>query len=154
MSEQRAATESVALSVVAAAVALVVVAVIALAIARVVPSTAPKPLALPVFPILEPETGPFRIQFTAGSDLVSDASREVLSRVAVQARRDQLSVVSLTSQADRQTALLTGRRLDAVRHALEANGVPAENIRKQMRLTAPGRSAETSSQVELELRQP
>ena len=115
-----------ALGTVAAVVTLVVAGVLALAIGR---SAAPR---LPV-PAAAAEAGAPRVYFEVDSDALPADAMEVLNRVAEAARNDPGAPVLISgfhaARGDaRRNAELALRRAQAVRHALEANGVPASQL--------------------------
>jgi outer membrane protein OmpA-like peptidoglycan-associated protein len=101
-------------------------------------------------------TSPTRehLQFGSGSDRLPPEAMDVLARVADAARADAASMVEVsafqgTSGAE---ALLAGRRGEAVRHALAANGVPADRMRTTVLAPPAGEEAQKLGRVELEVK--
>jgi outer membrane protein OmpA-like peptidoglycan-associated protein len=108
------------------------------------------PLAVAAPPVSTRE----RLQFAAGSERLPPEAMDVLARVADAARADaatrvEVSAFQGTSGAEAQ---LAGRRGDAVRHALAANGVPADRMRTTVLAPPAGDEAQSAGRVELEVK--
>lgn len=79
------------------------------------------------------ETGPFFVFFGFDSSAVDGDGAEILASVADVIREDNGARVTLTGHTDKAGASdynkrLSRRRVEAVRDALVANGVPADRI--------------------------
>ena len=82
-------------------------------------------------------------EFDDGKDGLPDNAREALGRVAETARRSNFTMVQITAFHDAEprngnTAVLAGKRAEAVRHALEANGVPPAQMLVTQPVSVPG----------------
>ena len=140
-------------------VALVLAGVIALAAAttmhagRKAPPRSAATSATAVEPAVEG-----RIDFATGSAALPNGASAVLERVADAARADPSRVVQilsyhLASDDSAQGAEAAKQRAQAVRHALEANGVaPAQLQMDEPVLITDGADAATGRRVELRLR--
>lgn len=133
MSDANDDAQNYALGVIAAVVALVIAGVLTLSIAR---SGAPKAptVATPAAaaPATEAAAAP-RVYFEVDSDALPGDAMEVLNRVAEAARAKPGASVLISGFHDasgnpEHNADLAKRRAQAVRHALEANGVPVGQL--------------------------
>ena len=160
MNEQNDDAQNYALMVLAGVVALVVAGVIALAVTTTRGGTAKPTTALaataPATEVAgEPEG---RIDFELGSAALPVVALEVLATVADSARAQAGKVVLISGFHDAsgdaaQNADLAKRRAQAVRHALEANGVAPDHLvlDKPVVLTG-GADAREARRVELRVR--
>ncbi len=129
MSDANDDAQTYALGAVAAVVALVIAGVLTLAIVR---SGAPKAPAAASVAATTEATAP-RVYFEVDSDALPADAMEVLNRVAEAARQNPGAPVLISGFHDasgnpEHNAELAKRRAQAVRHALEANGVPAAQL--------------------------
>ena len=145
MSDANDDTQNYALAVLAGVVALVIAGVLALAIG----STADTPAAAPEQGSAAPASAEGgaaaamgaatadaalpRIYFDVDSDALPAEAADILARVAEQARAKPGSAVLISGFHDasgdaEHNADLAKRRAQAVRHALEANGVAPEQL--------------------------
>jgi outer membrane protein OmpA-like peptidoglycan-associated protein len=129
MSDANDDAQTYALGAIAAVVALVIAGVLALAIGR---SGAPKAPA-PAAATAPAEAAAPRVYFEVDSDALPADAMEVLNRVAEAARNNPGAAVLISGFHDatgnaEHNADLAKRRAQAVRHALEANGVPAAQL--------------------------
>ncbi|MGD9834566.1 MAG: OmpA family protein [Piscinibacter sp.] len=131
MSDANDDTQNYALGAIAAVVALVIAGVLTLAISR---SGAPKaPAAAAVAAAAPAEAALPRVYFEVDSDALPADAMDVLNRVADAARANPGAAVLISGFHDasgnpEHNADLAKRRAQAVRHALEANGVPAAQL--------------------------
>ena len=135
MNEQNDDAQNYALMVLAGVVALVVAGVIALAVSTTMGGTAKPTTALaataPATAVAgEPEG---RIYFELGSAALPVDASDVLATVADSVRAQAGKVVLISGFHDAsgdaaQNADLAKRRAQAVRHALEANGVAPDHL--------------------------
>ena len=101
--------------------------------------------------------GPALLLFDTGSDRLPAASMDMLARVAEEARARSGATVEISgfypSSGDAGVeADLATRRVQAARHALEANGVPAASMRGGIGVTPSGADERTARRVELAVR--
>ena len=160
MNEQNDDAQNYALMVLAGVVALVVAGVIALAVSTTMGGTAKPTTALaataPATAVAgEPEG---RIYFELGSAALPVDASDVLATVADSVRAQAGKVVLISGFHDAsgdaaQNADLAKRRAQAVRHALEANGVAPDHLvlDKPVVLTG-GADAREARRVELRVR--
>ena len=130
MSDANDDTQNYALGAIAAVVALVIAGVLTLAISR---SGAPKAPAASATAAAPAEAALPRVYFEVDSDALPADAMEVLNRVADAARANPGAAVLISGFHDasgnpEHNADLAKRRAQAVRHALEANGVPAAQL--------------------------
>ena len=130
MSDANDDTQNYALGAIAAVVALVIAGVLTLAISR---SGAPKAPAASAAAAAPAEAALPRVYFEVDSDALPADAMEVLNRVADAARANPGAAVLISGFHDasgnpEHNADLAKRRAQAVRHALEANGVPAAQL--------------------------
>lgn len=131
MSDANDDTQNYALGAIAAVVALVIAGVLTLAISR---SGAPKaPAAAAMAAAAPAEAALPRVYFEVDSDALPADAMDVLNRVADAARANPGAAVLISGFHDasgnpEHNADLAKRRAQAVRHALEANGVPAAQL--------------------------
>lgn len=130
MSDANDDTQNYALGAIAAVVALVIAGVLTLAISR---SGAPKAPAGGVTAAAPAEMALPRVYFEVDSDALPADAMDVLNRVAEAARANPGAAVLISGFHDasgnpEHNADLAKRRAQAVRHALEANGVPAAQL--------------------------
>ena len=105
----------------------------------------------------QPAAGPTLLLFDTGSDRLPAASMDLLARVAEEARGRSGATVEISgfypSSGDAGVeADLATRRVQAARHALEANGVPATSMRGGIGVTPSGADERTARRVELAVR--
>lgn len=129
MSDANDDAQTYALGAVAAVVALVIAGVLTLAIVR---SAAPKAPAAASVAATAEATAP-RVYFEVDSDALPADAMDVLNRVAEAARQNPGAPVLISGFHDasgnpEHNAELAKRRAQAVRHALEANGVPVAQL--------------------------
>lgn len=129
MSDANDDAQTYALGAIAAVVALVIAGVLTLAIGR---SGPPKATARAAAAATAEATAP-RVYFEVDSDALPADAMEVLDRVAEAARNNPGAPVLISGFHDasgnpEHNAELAKRRAQAVRHALEANGVPAAQL--------------------------
>lgn len=129
MSDANDDAQTYALGAIAAVVALVIAGVLTLAIGRSGPPKAPARAAAAA---MAEATAP-RVYFEVDSDALPADAMEVLDRVAEAARNNPGAPVLISGFHDasgnpEHNAELAKRRAQAVRHALEANGVPAAQL--------------------------
>ena len=129
MSDANDDAQTYALGAIAAVVALVIAGVLTLAIGRAgAPKAPPAAVAAAPAEALAP-----RVYFEVDSDALPADAMEVLNRVAEAARNNPGAPVLISGFHDatgnaEHNADLAKRRAQAVRHALEANGVPAAQL--------------------------
>lgn len=162
MSDQNDDAQNYALMVLAGVVVLVLAGVLALAIAKsrtsagspAAAATAVVPAALAAAPAESAE----RLYFDLGSDALPADATSVLARVADQARANGGLSVLISGFHDAsgdpvKNADLAKRRAQAVRHALEADGVaPDRLVMSKPELTTGGADPREARRVELRLR--
>jgi outer membrane protein OmpA-like peptidoglycan-associated protein len=173
MSDQNDDTQNYALMVLAGIVALVLAGVIGLAIstrpglkkpaatAAAVPAATPPAAAVPSLPATAPvvvSEAAERLYFDVGSDTLPADAMGVLAKVADAARANGGVSVLISGFHDAsgdpaKNADLAKRRAQAVRHALEANGVAPERlVMSKPELTAGGADPREARRVELRVR--
>lgn len=155
MSDANDDTQNYALGAVAGVVALVIAGVLTLAISR---AGAPKvPAAASVTKAATAEAALPRVYFEVDSDALPADAMEVLNRVAEAARSNPGAPVLISGFHDatgnpEHNADLAKRRAQAVRHALEANGVPAAQLQlDKPQQTLGGGDPREARRVELRL---
>ncbi len=164
MNDQNDDSQSYALMVLAGVVALVIAGVIALAVSTTMPTTMGSPAARPAAPAAamasKADAGQAdgRVYFDLGSAaLPADAAAE-LDRVATAARAGTNATVLISGYHDAtgdaaQNAELAKERAQAVRHALEANGVAPDRLVMAKPVVAEGGTdPREARRVELRLR--
>lgn len=130
MSDANDDAQTYALGAIAAVVALVIAGVLTLAIGR---SGAPKAPPAGAVAAAPSEAAAPRVYFEVDSDALPADAMDVLGRVAEAARNNPGAAVLISGFHDasgnaEHNADLAKRRAQAVRHALEANGVPAAQL--------------------------
>lgn len=154
MSDNNDDVQNYALAVLAGVVALVVAGVIALAASTVVGQKAPAAGAAASAPAAA--TLP-RIYFEVDSDALPADALAVLAAVADAARANPAAAVLISGFHDatgnpEHNADLAKRRAQAVKHALEANGVPPERLQlDKPQQTTGGADPKEARRVELRL---
>lgn len=163
MNEQNDDAQNYALMVLAGVVALVVAGVIALAVSTTMGGTAQPAKPTTAIAATAPATAVAgepegRIYFELGSAALPVDASDVLATVADSARAQAGKVVLISGFHDAsgdaaQNADLAKRRAQAVRHALEANGVAPDHLvlDKPVVLTG-GADAREARRVELRVR--
>jgi hypothetical protein len=153
MSEQDGGTEKTGLVIVALVVLLVVFGVLGLGISKSRPRTAaPPPLSQ-----FEAPSPVEQLRFTPGQDKLPLDSQDALGRIADKARGSAgaVVVISGTFAAGGDEAAsrdLAQRRVQQVRHALEANGVPPQQlVTAAPSALPPGRDAAAADSVQMML---
>lgn len=152
MSDANDDVQNYALAVLAGVVALVVAGVIALAVSTGRSAVPARPAA----PAAAQEGQP-RIYFEVDSDALPADASEVLNRVADAARGKPGTTVLISGFHDasgnpEHNADLAKRRAQAVRHALEANGVtPSQLVLAKPQETTGGTDPREARRVELRL---
>ena len=161
MNDQADDAQNFALMAVAAVVAIVIAGVLALAISssrshgRAAASTGAV-VAGAAVPELGAADG--RIYFELASDALPADAQAELGRIADAARAESGKVVLISGFHDEsgdaaKNAELAKNRALAVRHALEANGVPRERlVMDKPRITLGGADAREARRVEMRLR--
>lgn len=130
MSDSNDDAQNYALAVIAAVVALVIAGVLALGISR---SGAPRSAAAPATAAAPAAEALPRVYFEVDSDALPADAMDVINRAAEAARANPGAAVLISGFHDasgnpEHNADLAKRRAQAVRHALEANGVPAAQL--------------------------
>lgn len=153
MSDNNDDGQNYALAVIAGVVALVVAGVIALAASTVLGKKAPGAVAAaPAAAAALP-----RVYFDVDSDALPADALAVLAAVAEAARANPAAAVLISGFHDatgnpEHNADLAKRRAQAVRHALEANGVPPERLQlAKPQQTTGGSDPKEARRVELRL---
>ncbi len=153
MSDNNDDGQNYALAVIAGVVALVVAGVIALAASTVIGKKAPAAVAAaPAAATALP-----RVYFDVDSDALPADALAVLAAVAEAARANPAAAVLISGFHDatgnpEHNADLAKRRAQAVRHALEANGVPPERLQlAKPQQTTGGSDPKEARRVELRL---
>lgn len=157
MSDANDDAQNYALGTIAAVVALVIAGVLALSIWRSGPpkGAAPAPLQTAAAPAAAVAAAP-RVYFEVDSDALPADAAEVLAKVAEEARANGAAVLisgfhDASGDAE-HNADLAKRRAQAVRHALEANGVAAAQlVLDKPQQTLGGGDAREARRVELRL---
>ncbi len=159
MSDANDDAQNYALAVIAAVVALVIAGVLTLSISRSGPPKAPKaPAQAAAAPVAaDAAAAAPRVYFEVDSDALPGDAAELLARVAEQARAKPGAAVLISGFHDasgdpEHNADLAKRRAQAVRHALEANGVaPAQLVLDKPRQTLGGGDAREARRVEVRI---
>ncbi|MFT3956522.1 MAG: OmpA family protein [Piscinibacter sp.] len=158
MSDNNDDVQNYALAVLAGVVALVVAGVIALAASTVVGQKAPA--AAPAATAAQAAAGVAalpKIYFEVDSDALPADALAVLAAVADAARANPAAAVLISGYHDatgnpEHNADLAKRRAQAVKHALEANGVPPERLQlDKPQQTTGGADPKEARRVELRL---
>jgi len=166
MNENRPAQRNSSRTVVIAAVALLIVIAIAgivLAGRSGAPASGAAPSgAAPSVPATQPEatgptSGPNEVVFAAGSDKLPTQSSESIARFSEGARgvggMVRMTARYLTGDNKARDLELAKARTAAVRHALQANGVKAENMQVELvEMPAGALNDKDANRVELALR--
>jgi outer membrane protein OmpA-like peptidoglycan-associated protein len=153
MSDNNDDVQNYALAVLAGVVALVVAGVIALAASTVIGAKAPAaaPAAAAAAAALP------KVYFEVDSDALPADALAVLAAVADAARANPAAAVLISGFHDatgnpEHNADLAKRRAQAVKHALEANGVPPERLQlDKPQQTTGGADPKEARRVELRL---
>lgn len=153
MSDNNDEVQNYALAVLAGVVALVVAGVIALAASTVIGAKAPAaaPAATATAATLP------KVYFELDSDALPADALAVLAAVADAARSNPAAAVLISGFHDatgnpEHNADLAKRRAQAVKHALEANGVPPERLQlDKPQQTTGGADPKEDRRVELRL---
>lgn len=160
MNDQNDDSQSFALMVLAGVVALVIAGVIALAVSTTMGPTAAPPTAPAAVVASKPDAGQADgfIDFDLGSAALPNDAAAVLDRVATAARAGTSASVLISGYHDAsgdavQSAELAKERAQAVRHALEANGVAPDRLVMAKPIVAEGGTdPRQARRVELRLR--
>ena len=160
MNDQNDDSQSYALMVLAGVVALVIAGVIALAVSTKMGKVAARPVAPAAVMASKPDAGQAdgRIYFELGSAALPGDAADVLDRVATAARAGTSASVLISGYHDAsgdaaQNAELAKQRAQAVRHALEANGVAPDRLVMAKPVVAEGGTdPREARRVELRLR--
>ncbi|MES3013594.1 MAG: OmpA family protein [Pseudomonadota bacterium] len=159
MSDQNDDSQHYALMVLAGLVALVIAGVLALAVSRGTGGSAkPRSAANAMVTAIVAGEPAGRIHFELGSDALPADASAILVKVADAARADTGKVVLISGFHDASgdaatNAELAKKRAQAVRHALEANGVaPDRLVLDKPMVTAGGTDAREARRVEMRLR--
>ncbi len=153
MSEHNDETEKHALIIVALVVLLAVSGAIGLGIASTRPRGAPPPPP----PAIEVVSAFEQVRFVAGQDSLPPDGQAALGRISDSARGNPGSVIVIAGTFDARSDAaarldLAQRRLQQVRHALEANGVaPQQLITAKPMPLRPGDDASQADRVEMRL---
>lgn len=157
MSDNNDDGQNYALAVIAGVVALVVAGVIALAASTVMGKKAPAASTGAVPAAAAAAAALPRIYFEVDSDALPADATAVLAAVADAARANPAAAVLISGYHDatgnpEHNADLAKRRAQAVRHALEANGVPPERLQlAKPQQTTGGADPREARRVELRL---
>ena len=153
MNEQIGETEKHGLIIVALVVLLVVSGAVGLGISSTRPRRAPPPPP----PAVEVVSAFEQLRFAAGQDSLPPEGQTALGRISDSARGNAGSVVVISGTFDARSNAaahldLAQRRLQQVRHALEANGVaPQQLITAKPMPLRPGDDAAQADRVEMRL---
>lgn len=156
MSDNNDDGQNYALAVIAGVVALVVAGVIALAASTVIGKKTPAAVA-GAAPAAATAAALPRIYFEVDSDALPADATAVLASVADAARANPAAAVLISGYHDatgnpEHNADLAKRRAQAVKHALEANGVPPERLQlAKPQQTTGGADPREARRVELRL---
>ena len=157
MSDNNDDGQNYALAVIAGVVALVVAGVIALAASTVMGKKAPAATAGAAPAAAVAAAALPRIYFEVDSDALPADATAVLATVADAARANPAAAVLISGYHDatgnpEHNADLAKRRAQAVRHALEANGVAPERLQlAKPQQTTGGADPKEARRVELRL---
>ncbi|MEP7099418.1 MAG: OmpA family protein [Burkholderiales bacterium] len=159
MSDQNDDSQNYALMVLAGLLALVIAGVLALAAYKGMGGSAkPKTAANAAATLVVVGEPDGRIYFELGSDALPAEASEILVKVADSARMQAGKVVLISGFHDASgdaasNAELAKKRAQAVRHALEANGVaPDRLVLDKPTVTTGGSDAREARRVEMRLR--
>jgi outer membrane protein OmpA-like peptidoglycan-associated protein len=160
MNDQNDDSQSYALMVLAGVVALVIAGVLALAISTTMGRPAGKPAAPAALTASKADAGQAdgRIYFDLGSAALPAEAAAELDRVATAARAGTNATVLISGYHDAsgdaaQNAELAKQRAQAVRYALEANGVAPDHLVMAKPVVAEGATdPREARRVELRLR--
>ena len=160
MNDQNDDSQSYALMVLAGVLALVIAGVIAVAISTTMGPAAARPAAAAALNASKADAGQAdgRIYFEPGSAALPTDAGAVLDKVATAARAGTHATVLIAGYHDASgdaalNAQLAKERAQAVRHALEANGVaPDHLVLAKPGVAGAGGDPREARRVELRLR--